>query len=139
MKIQKCKKCGKKFEYIDVIESIGWGYKPLTCRCCGAKYNLKMWYIFTIAVLLSLPMFFTKQILIFISILSLKTAFSVLFYIIYILLIVGVYPFIIRYTLADEKSLNCWFENNFSSFSKTWRGNTNTKVILMTWIKFGTR
>lgn len=107
MSIQRCKKCGSKFNYIDILDSVGWGYKSLNCRSCGAKHNLKMMYIFILAVLLSLPMFFIAQISKFALIISLNMGWVVLFYIIYIAIMVGLYPFIIRYRFKGDKNLNC--------------------------------
>lgn len=103
--IQRCKECGRKFNYRDVLESVGWGYKPLSCSHCGAKHNLKMWYIFMLAAILSLPMFFINQISQFPLTIFLKTLI-VLFYIVYISIILGLSPFIIRYSLKGELDKN---------------------------------
>ena len=82
MGIQRCKKCGTKFNYMDVLDSVGWGYKPLSCRNCGAQHNLKMLYIFILAILLTLPIFFIGQIRNYILTMSLKMILVVLFYIV---------------------------------------------------------
>lgn len=102
MSIQKCKKCERKFNYIDVLDSVGWGYKTLSCRNCGAQYNLKISYIFILALLLSLPIFFINQIRNFALTVSLRMPLVVFFYIIYISIIVGLYPFIIKYRLKGD-------------------------------------
>ncbi|MGO1818899.1 MAG: TIGR04104 family putative zinc finger protein [Senegalia sp. (in: firmicutes)] len=106
MGIQRCKKCGTKFNYMDVLDSVGWGYKPLSCRNCGAQHNLKMLYIFILAILLTLPMFFIGQIRNYILTMSLNMVLVVLFYIIYIAIIAGLYPFIIKYSFKEDKNLN---------------------------------
>lgn len=107
MGIQKCKKCGTKFNYMDVLDSVGWGYKPFICRNCGAQYNLKMLYLLILSVLLTLPVFFINQISKFILKIPLNIGFLVLFYMIYIAIIVGLYPFIIKYRFKGEKNLKC--------------------------------
>lgn len=106
MSIQRCKKCGSRFNYIDVLEAVGWGYKPLICRSCEAKYNLKMLYILILALLLSLPMLFINQIHKLTLTTSLNIPLVVLFYIIYISIIVGLYPFIIKYSFKVDKNLD---------------------------------
>lgn len=98
MSIQKCKKCGNKFDYKEVLDSVGWGNKPLHCNLCGTKHMLKTSYIPIIIALLSLPVFAISQIDTF----ELKVAVRIviiLFYIAYISLILGLYPFIVKYDL----------------------------------------
>lgn len=107
MGIQKCKKCARKFNYLDVLDSVGWGYKPFICKNCGAQHNLKMLYIVILTVLLTLPIFFIGQIRNFILTMSLKAVLVVLFYIIYISIIVGLYPFIIKYRFKGDQNLKC--------------------------------
>lgn len=107
MSIQVCKKCGSRLNYIDVLEAIGWGYKPLICRSCGAKYNLKTLYILILTLLLSLPMIFVNQIHKLTLTTSLNIPLVVLFYIIYISIIVGLYPFIIKYSFKGYDTLDC--------------------------------
>ncbi len=110
MGIQICKKCGIKFKYLDVLDSVGWGYKPFNCRNCGAEYNLKMLYILALSLILTLPIIFIDQISNTILKISLNIVFVVLFYMIYILVIVGLYPFVIRYRFKRDRNLNCWFK-----------------------------
>ena len=107
MGIQRCKKCGTKFNYMDVLDSVGWGYKPLNCRVCGAQHKMKMWYILILALLLSLPIFFINQIHILALTISLRMPLVAFFYIIYIAIIVGLYPFIIRYRFKGDQNLSC--------------------------------
>lgn len=103
MGIQKCNKCGSKFNYIDILDSFGWGYKPIVCRKCGAKYNMKMRYILTIAAILSLPILFISRICSLATTIKLKILVAAV-YIIYMAVMVGVYPFVIRYGLSKEQT-----------------------------------
>lgn len=107
MGIQKCKKCGAKFKYLDILESVGWVYKPLICRNCGVQHSLKMLYIIILAILLTLPVFFIDQISKFILKTSLNIGILVFFYITYISIIIGLYPFVIRYRFKEDQNLNC--------------------------------
>lgn len=102
MKIQRCVKCKTKFKYIDILESVCWGYKHLTCRECGAKYTLKMRYLAIVAILLSIPIFFIDEISNMALMMSFKIGWTVLFYVIYIAIILGLYPFFVRYNLNGE-------------------------------------
>ncbi len=101
METQRCKKCEKKFNYLNVLESVGWGYIHLTCKNCGAKHSSKVIYIFILVFLLSLPMFFLNQIRQLPLTLLLKIMILLL-YVVYMTLILGIYPFIIRYSLEDQ-------------------------------------
>lgn len=91
---------------MDILDSIGWGYQHLNCRACGAQHKLKMLYIFILALLLILPIPFIDQIRNLILKMSLNIAFVVLFYITYISIIVGFYPFVIKYSFKGDKDLN---------------------------------
>lgn len=102
MGIQRCNQCGRKFNYIDILDSFGWGYKPIVCSECGAKYNLKMIYVFTIAIILSLPIFFIGRVCSLATTIKLKFLVA-LVYMLYMAVVVGVYPFIIRYSLSEDK------------------------------------
>lgn len=101
MEIQRCEKCGTKFKYMDVLESIGWVNKSLECNNCGTKHNFKMYHMLIIPALLIGPIFFINQMSQFPLNMLVKTTIA-LFYIIYIAVIVGLYPFIIRYRLEGE-------------------------------------
>lgn len=107
MKIQRCKECGSKFSYTDVLDSVCWGYKPLYCKNCGKEYKLKMWYIFMLVILLSLPLLLINQIHNLALLLSLKMLLAVLSYIIYMVIIVAFYPFIIRYKTKENRNSRC--------------------------------
>ena len=101
MEIQRCEKCGTKFKYMDVLESIGWVYKSLECDNCGAKHNFKMYHILIIIVLLIAPILFINQIGQVPLTILIRTMMA-LFYIVYIAVIIGLYPFIIRYRAEGE-------------------------------------
>lgn len=101
MKIQSCKRCGDKFKYITVLGSIGWSYKPLNCRNCGAKHRLKKLHIFIIITLLSLPIFFINQI----YQLTLTRPLRILIFLIYlayITVIIVIGPFFVEYNLESK-------------------------------------
>lgn len=102
MNIQKCKKCETRFKYIDILDSSGWGYKPIICRSCGAKYILNMKYIVIIAIMLSLPLFFIGKVCTMLTTIKLKVLLGTA-YIIYMAVIVGLYPFIVRYRLKEDE------------------------------------
>lgn len=102
MAIKRCEKCGRRFKYMDVLESIGWGYRSLKCDSCGAKHKMEIYHIFIIAGLLIAPMFFMNQIY-QVPLTMLVRIVIALLYIIYMTLIIGLYPFIIRYRLEDER------------------------------------
>lgn len=102
MEIQRCNKCGSKFNYIDVLDSFGWGYKPVVCRKCGAKHNMKMRYILTIASILCFPILFMSRICSLATTIKLKILIAAV-YIIYMVVMVGVYPFVIRYAVSEEE------------------------------------
>lgn len=101
MEVQSCKQCGESFKYFTILESIGWGYKTLNCRNCGAKYKLKKSYIFIIITLLFLPIFFINQIYQLVLTTPLKLIIF-LGYVSYIAVIMGLYPFIVKYNLESE-------------------------------------
>lgn len=107
MKIQRCKECASKFSYTDVLDSLCWGYKPLYCRNCGEEHKLKICYILMLVILLSLPLLLIKQIHNLALILSLKILLAVLSYIVYMVIIVALYPFIIRYKTKENRDLRC--------------------------------
>lgn len=102
MEIQRCKECGRKFNYTDVLDSVCWTYKSLHCKKCGVEHRLKMFYIFILAILLSIPILLINRIQKLSLTLLLKILMAVLFYLIYIALIVGLYPFIVKYKLKEE-------------------------------------
>lgn len=105
MGIQKCEKCGTIFNYIDVIDSVGWGYRHLNCRNCGVKYNLKIRYIFIIILLLVLPIFLINRMQSMASTMLIKILLLFI-YISYVSAIVALCPFFVRHDLEEEKQLN---------------------------------
>ena len=98
--IQRCEKCGRKFKYMDILESVGWGYKPLECYNCGAKHNFKIYHILVITSILIIPILFINQIRQF-PLTGLVRTLIVLFYIAYIGLILALYPCIIKFKVRD--------------------------------------
>nr|WP_300002918.1 TIGR04104 family putative zinc finger protein [Tissierella sp.] len=102
MGIQKCSKCGSRLNYVDILESFGWGNKPVICRECGSKHDLRAMYVVVIAVLLSLPILFMGSICSMATTIKLKIL-VVLLYTMYMAVMVGVYPFVIRYGFREEK------------------------------------
>lgn len=51
MGIQKCKNCGTKFKYKDLLKPL-WGFPdPLICRNCGTPHELKQLSSFAVIVL----------------------------------------------------------------------------------------
>lgn len=99
MGIQRCENCGTKFNYIDLQKSLWSGYKPINCRDCLAKHNLKMPYRFVFVIPTVLPVFF-KHI---ISGLAPTMTLLILIYIAYVAVIASLCPFIFRYSLRKNE------------------------------------
>ena len=102
MGIQECENCGTKFNYIDLQKSFWSGYKPITCRNCGARHLWKMPYRIIIASIMGLPLIYLLT--------SPPSRIRVLpdmiyYYVIYMLYVVavsGLCPFVVRYDLEDK-------------------------------------
>lgn len=101
MEIQRYKACERKFKYLELVESIGWGYNNLTCRSCGRKHILKKSYLFMLIALIVLPVFFINKICKLPLTLFLKVM-VLLIYLSYSSLIVGLSPFVVRYKLEGD-------------------------------------
>lgn len=96
MGIQKCKNCGTKFEYKDLLKPWGGYPDPLICKNCGAHHALTPISRMIISVLVGLPIFFILFLSAYMGILL-----RFLVYFIFIAIIKALSPFILRYELAN--------------------------------------
>lgn len=91
MFIQRCKNCLKQFKWSTIIKSILGGYKPIECDNCKTKHYIRFSNRIIIAVLIPLPLLFQKILF------SLFNSYSILIYLIWVLLVICLSPFFTRY------------------------------------------
>lgn len=98
MGIQKCKNCGTKFKYNTLLKPLLGIADPVHCSNCGATHYVTWISRFVLPALIMFPVFFKNGILSFTPNISL----SLLVYLVYIVIIKVLSPFILRYKLKDN-------------------------------------
>ncbi|URZ07405.1 TIGR04104 family putative zinc finger protein [Clostridium felsineum] len=96
MFVQKCRKCSKNFRWTTIVTSLlkGLGH-PIECLNCNTKYYMKMVYRVIITVLIPLPILFHNFLY------EIFKSYSSLFYIIWIFIIIVLFPFFVRYDTKE--------------------------------------
>lgn len=94
--MRKCINCKEKFSYKELLFFI-WsfpGYKDIECKNCNTKLKITNISRLIIAILISLPLLF--------KIYLFKFGINVIvFYLIYLLVVIGLSPLIVRYKLIE--------------------------------------
>lgn len=97
MGIQKCKDCGTRFEYNELMKPLGGYPHPLICSKCGASHKITPISRWGISALIMLPVFIM---------ISLRPDMNVLLrllvYFVYLVISKALSPFILRYELEDK-------------------------------------
>ena len=98
MGIQKCKKCGTKFNYKALLKPL-WGVsEPLQCSNCRALHHVTWISRFAIQTLIMLPVFFKNGIRSFAP----NYPLALLAYLVYFAIIKVLSPYLIRYKLVES-------------------------------------
>ena len=98
MGIQKCKNCGTKFKYKDLLKQKGGVANPVHCNNCGASHDVTWISRFALPALIMLPVFFKNGIRSFAP----NILFAYLAYLVYVVIIKALSPYILRYRLKDS-------------------------------------
>ncbi|HSH35462.1 TIGR04104 family putative zinc finger protein [Schnuerera sp.] len=106
--MQRCKSCGNKFKWKDIIKSI-WvkGYSHIVCSKCDSEHRVKFITRLIIALFIVGPTILINNFryhgkYIF-SVLNLSSKETILIYLIWIVLIIIITPIFARYKLIVKK------------------------------------
>lgn len=94
--MQCCKQCGVKFTYKELMKSGIMGYKPVTCRFCGAVHKVTFASRLSVAFVIAIPMF----LLLILQIIPSEDVSFLQVLIIYLLLLcpfIFLIPYLLRY------------------------------------------
>lgn len=104
MNIPKCKNCGMKFKYKNLLFVL---FRPdsLKCRNCGAVHEMNFISRIIPSVLIILPIIMRN------SIKALLPTMSLVYiaYLFYLIIIIIISPYIFRYKLKNINGHNKWF------------------------------
>ena len=93
---QRCKKCSKQFKWKSVVKSIWSGYKSIECDNCKSRHHINFVSRLLIALSIPLPLIFQRYLY------SLFNSYSLLVYLIWVLLVLLISPYITRYHIKDN-------------------------------------
>lgn len=100
MTVQKCEKCKKKFSYKDLIKTFLFGKGDLKCKSCKAVHTQsglgKMIFLILIIII---PISFQQMVVKIIGSGTVKISFV---YLIYVMLVISLIPFMIKYELKKD-------------------------------------
>ena len=96
--MQKCKKCSNKFEYKAIFKSIWKNYSPITCEGCNTQYHVNFSIRIIHAFLISLPLIIRY----FFYDMFINTFSSLFCYLVYITVVLLVFPFFAKYHTKDK-------------------------------------
>lgn len=88
--MQACEKCGTRFSYKQVLKSISWLYKPVTCQQCGTMSHVTAGSRFITALSAVWPM-------VMLQFLTMATWIRLLIFTILAVLSLLVVPYVARY------------------------------------------
>ncbi|MBP1925100.1 CXXC-20-CXXC protein [Sedimentibacter acidaminivorans] len=96
--MQKCKECSNKFRYKDIIKSI-WlkGYAPITCAYCDTINYVNISTRLILSLSISLPLIINVFVNLFFDYFYNLSYFSIILYLFWVSIIIGVTPFYARY------------------------------------------
>ena len=97
--IQRCKTCSKQFKWKSIIRSIWLGYKPIECDNCKSKYHIRFISKLLISLSIALPILFQNYLS------SLFKSYSILIYLLWVLLVILISPFLSRYNKESSQNL----------------------------------
>lgn len=92
---QRCKNCSKQFKWKSIVKSIWSGYNSIECDNCKSRHNINFISRLLITLSIPLPLLFQKYLF------RLFNSDSILVYLIWILLILFVSPYIARYHIEN--------------------------------------
>lgn len=98
MDINKCEKCGRKFEYKSLLKPVGGFTDPLLCNNCGAPHQPTLISRIALSALVMLPVFFGG-----VRRLGSNIFIGILVYLVYLAIIKAISPYILRYKFNDHK------------------------------------
>lgn len=90
--MQKCKNCSHQFEWKSIVKSIWLKlYAPIVCESCGTKHYADFSSKLIVAFSLYIPVLIYKYIY------SILGNYSIIIYIIWIIFMICITPFITKY------------------------------------------
>lgn len=94
MVIQKCGNCGRQFKYKDLFKSF-WPKNSIDCKNCGTSHEVTILSSFFISALIIIPSFSISNLIpnILLRLLIIST---------WIMILMALHPFIVRYKLKDR-------------------------------------
>lgn len=104
MSIQKCENCGAKFKYTIIFKALFRAgelrkNKIIQCRNCGTNYNFKIASRIIFNMLLILPMIIMPFLIPYFPILKGNLLIFIIGYLIYMIPVIILTPFIFKYRL----------------------------------------
>ena len=93
---QRCKNCSKQFKWKSVVKSIWSGYKSIECDNCKSRHHINFVSRLLIALSIPLPLIFQRYLY------SIFNSYSLLVYLIWVLFVLLISPYITRYHIKDN-------------------------------------